>query len=139
MASWLYSANTRLYDVHGALGAGRAYWPMNSKVAVGDRLFLYISAPEKRLAYDCDILATGLDEAEVIDACRPFFREIPKGSGKAKPFMQLKVRQQLPGGAGGPFSLAALKEAGLTGMLMGPRRLDNNPGLLAHILEHLDD
>ena len=139
MIHWLYSANLKLYDVQGAMAAAATYWPMTSKVSPGDRLFLYLSAPEKRLAYDCRVTATGLREAEVIGAVRPFFRDRPKGGGRKKAFMRLQAICRLPDAPDGPFCLAALKQAGLTGMLMGPRKLDNTPGLLAHILEHLDD
>lgn len=136
MAHWLYAANVKLYDVHGALAQDRTYWPMNSKTAPGDRLFLYMSAPEKRIAYDCRVTAVDLSEDDVIDAVRPFFREVPPKGGKPKSFMEMEVRQRYTADPEGPLGLAALKMAGLNGMLMGPRRLENNPSLLAHIQEH---
>ena len=138
MDHWLYTANLKLYDVKGALAGPETFWPMNSRVAVGDRLFLYLAAPEKRIAYDCAVTAIDLAEDQVIDALRPYFRETPPKGGKPKKFMALAVRQGYAADPDGPLALSALRTAGLNGMLMGPRRLDNNPPLLAHILEHAE-
>ena len=55
--------------------------------------------------------------------------------GSTKTFMRLAVRERLPEGEDSPYALAALKANGLGGALMGPRRLENAPDLLRHLLE----
>lgn len=132
---WLYPANLKFYDVMGAFAAPETYWPASSSVETGDAVYIYLAAPFKQVAFVCDVLETGLDEAAVIDHVRPFFRGEP-GGGKPKKFMKLRRTADIALEADSPLSYTRLKEHGLTGMLMGPRKLENNPPLLAYIEGH---
>ena len=51
--------------------------------------------------------------------------------------MRLVVSASLPLENETPLSFPHLKENGLNGMLMGPRKLENNPTLLAYIESNL--
>ena len=65
MTHWLYPANTKFYDVSGAMAQPETFWPMRSQTAVGDRVFIYLAAPHKQIGYACDVTETGIDEASV--------------------------------------------------------------------------
>jgi hypothetical protein len=137
MAHWLYPANTKFYDVLGAFAEDETYWPMNSKVAVGDVIYVYLAVPHKQIGFVCKVLEIGFDEAAIIDKVRPFFKTPPDAKGKQKPFMKLQTTKALELGLSAKADYAHLKENGLNGMLMGPRKLENNPELLAYIKEIL--
>jgi len=51
MNHWLYPANTKIYDVLAAFESGRTFWPMNSSVSVGDVVYIYLTAPQKQIAF----------------------------------------------------------------------------------------
>ncbi len=130
---WLYPANTKFYDVLGAFRKAETYWPLNSKVSVGDTVFIYLAAPHKQIAFDCDVLEVGLEESEVIDFVRPFFKGENHDEKSQKLFMKLQVSSAIPLESDSPLAYEYLKKHGLSGMLMGPRKLENNPALLTYI------
>ena len=130
---WLYQANTKFYDVFGAFEEAATYWPLNSKVSVGDTVFIYLAAPHKQIAFACDVLDVGLEESEVIEFVRPFFKGENHDEKPQKLFMKLQVSSSIPLGSDSPLAYEYLKQSGLSGMLMGPRKLENNPALLSYI------
>ena len=130
---WLYPANLKFYDVIGAFSEPATFWPSSSSVEAGDTVFVYLAAPHKQIAFVCTVVETGLAEEGVIDHVKRFFKDVPKDGGKPKRFMKLETTSTLPLDSASPLSYACLKENGLTGMLMGPRKLENNPDLLGYI------
>ncbi|MGB0629204.1 MAG: hypothetical protein ACPGRZ_00790 [Alphaproteobacteria bacterium] len=129
---WLYPANLKFYDVVGAFAEPATYWPVSSSVEPDDVVYIYLAAPHKQIAFVCDVLKTGLDENAAIEHVRPFFKGDPS-SGRKKQFMKLHKSADVALTDASPLSYARLKENGLTGMLMGPRKLENNPALLTYI------
>ena len=130
---WLYPANTKFYDVLGAFKEAATYWPLNSKVSVGDTVFIYLAAPHKQITFVCDVLDVGLEESEVIEFVRPFFKGKNHDERPQIFFMKLQVSSAIPLGSDSPLAYKYLKKNGLNGMLMGPRKLENNPALLTYI------
>ena len=116
----------------GAMNEPETYWPMNSKVESGDLIFIYLAAPYKQIAYICEVLKTGLNENDIIKFVKPFFVTPVECDKKSKDFMKIKPVQTLPLSPDSLFALQSLKENGLKGMLMGPRKLDNCPPLLEY-------
>jgi len=137
MAHWLFPANTKFYDVMGAFDAPETYWPMNAKVSVGDIVYIYLAAPYKQIGYICEVMDVGLELDSIIEHIRPYFKENQKGAkddGKpSKPFIKLQNKRAIKLDKDSPVALAYLKENGLNGMLMGPRKLENNPPLLGYV------
>ena len=130
MASWLIPANTKFYDVFSAFERPETYWPMNAKVATGDIVYIYLAAPYKQIGFRCEVLGIGYDLAEIIDQVRPLIKgDVDDGPG-SKPFMKLGAPRAAPIDPKAALSLNNLREHGLKGMLMGARKLDNNPPLL---------
>ena len=130
---WLYPANTRFYDVLGAFARPQTFWPVNSKVEPGDVIYIYLAAPHQQIAFVCDVVETGFDLDQIIDDLRPFFKG-DMGDGKpGKTFMKLARTSTIALQTSSPLSYQYLKQNGLNGMLMGPRKLENNPQLLAYI------
>ncbi len=137
MAHWLYPANVRYYDVIGAFKESETYWPLHSKVSIGDVIYIYLAAPYKQVVFVSEVLDVEIQESHVIDKIRPFFRDEIKPSSGSKPFMKLQATATLAIASHSPLSYHFLKENGLNGMLMGPRKLENNPELLGYIKEQI--
>ncbi len=58
---WLYPANIKYYDVIGAFSQPETYWPISSKVEVGDIVLIYLAVPYKQIGFVCRILDVGID------------------------------------------------------------------------------
>ncbi|MDH3974926.1 MAG: hypothetical protein OEV42_11665 [Deltaproteobacteria bacterium] len=134
---WLYPANTKFYDVIGAFSQAETYWPVNSNVIVGDTVYIYLAAPYKQIAFVCQVSEMNLGEEKIIDYIRPFFKKAPQNKKPSKSFMKLQGISKIPIEKESRLSYSFLKENGLNGMLMGPRKLDNNPLLFNYIKGNL--
>lgn len=133
MTHWLFPANIKFYDVLGAFETTETYWPANTTVMVGDTVYLYLAAPYKQIGFICNVTGIDFDIDQVVSEIRPFFRQPLKQKGKPKTFMKLQPFATVPLTDDSPLNYEQLKQNGLTGMLMGPRKLENNPKLLAYI------
>lgn len=133
MTSWLIPANTKFYDVFAALASHDIYWPMNAKITAGDIVYIYLAAPFKQIGFRCEVLGTGYDLGAIRNHVAPFIKgEVDQNPG-SKPFMKLGSTQAVPIEPDAPLSLRKLRDNGLNGMLMGARKLDNNPELFDFI------
>lgn len=139
MANWLFPANIKFYDVFGAFRKTDTYWPANTTVGAGDSVFIYLTAPYKQIGFLCEVTETGLSFDDILPHIRHFFRETIDRKKKPKAFMKLHrtVTFQLTNGS--PLSYDQLKQHGLTGMLLGPRKLENNPQLMEYIKEECNE
>lgn len=103
---------------------------------MGDRVYIYLAAPYKQIAYMTEVLDVGLELDLIIERIKPYFLEAGEPSKRdkqPKPFMKLKTLRTIPLDKHSPLGLSCLKDNGLKGMLMGARKLENNPGLLSYI------
>jgi hypothetical protein len=131
-------ANTKLYDVFGAFANKETFWPISSKVMVGDTIYIYLSAPYKQIGFVCETLEIDIEKDKVIEKVRPFIiAPGKKENSRKKLFMKLRVNSKVALKIDSSVSYSLLKENGLTGMLMGPRKLENNPTLLDYIQRRL--
>ena len=137
MTHWLFPANTKFYDVLAAFAETDTYWPSNAKLAVGDVAYIYLAAPYKQIGFVCDVAEVGLKQNSIMKYIRPFFKGEMDHKKPAKLFMKLKTRETVMLGGETPLDYKHLKQNGLNGMLMGPRKLENNPILLNHIQGNL--
>lgn len=137
MTYWLYPANTKYYDVLSAFAKDSAYWPIKSKVEVKDKVLIYLAAPYKQIGFEAEVAQVDVKQDKILNKLRPFFRQIPDQQNAEARFMKLSKIKPIEQNAASPLGLQQLKLAGLKGMLMGPRSLDNNPDLLGYIKEHL--
>lgn len=135
MNHWLYPANTKFYDVIGAFSNEETYWPRNSNVEAGDILFIYLAAPYKQIAFKCEVIRADLTGDKILKEVSAYFKEEPKDPDPLKAFLKVKTLSRYDLEPTGPLALAFLKEHGLKGMLMGPRKLENAPELKGYILE----
>lgn len=133
--TWLYPANTKIYDVFKAF-QHQTCWPMSTKVTVGDTVYIYLSAPYKQLGYRCTVTDIGVDADKAMKTAAPFMKQPPGKTDPNKQFMMLQPVKTFAIKEDSPLNLIHLKENGLAGMLMGPRKLDNAPKLLAYINQH---
>lgn len=137
MTYWLYPANTKFYDVIGAMAERETYWPMRTQVSPGDQVLIYLAAPYKQVGFVCDVTATDVSEASVRSHVQRFLKGEQKPESTSNRFMKLRPNLSIPIESDSSLGLPQLKRHGLNGMLMGPRRLDNNPELLDYIIGSL--
>lgn len=135
MKHWLYPANPKYYRVFEAFDSPRTYWPISTKVEIGDIIYIYLSAPHKQIGYMCDVEEIGIDLPEIEGDIMPYFITVPSSKKPMKQFMKLKVRGRFELHQETKLSLDNLRINGLNGMLMGARNLDNNQNLLKYITE----
>ena len=139
MSHWLYPANVKHYKVREALDCDTAVWPINSKVEVDDTIFIYLAAPFKRIEYACGVKDTNIAPELVASAVRPFLLDPGQAELPTKPFMLLGDIRPIPECSLEQLTYANLRNHGLKGMLMGPRKLENCPDLLDYVQEHARD
>ena len=137
MSHWLIPANTKFYDVFSAFEQAETYWPMNVKVTCNDTVYIYLTAPYKQIGFICSVSTTGHSLDEAIEFVLPFIKGEMRKDGSPKQFMKLKSVQSIPIDNYSALSLKNLKQNGLNGMLMGARKLENNPDLLKYIRKNL--
>ncbi len=137
MHHWLVPANIKFYDVFAAFEQSHTFWPMNTKIEPGDIILVYLAAPHKQIGFVCQVLETGIEPSTVLDELRRFMKGEITDKGPDKPFMKLQTTAVISLSDDSPLSLARLKQNGLNGMLMGVRKLENNPQLLAYIKGNL--
>jgi hypothetical protein len=117
----------------GAFGELETYWPINSKVAAGDVVFIYVAAPYKQIRFVCDVLDVGLAETDILERIRLFFKGTPDAKKLSRLFMKLKPTEEFSLDKDALLGLPFLKQHALNGMLMGARKLENNFPLLTYI------
>ena len=137
MTHWLFPANTKFYDVINAFTEVEAYWPMNAKVSKGDVTFFYLATPYQQIAYLCDVVGVDINLDSILDHIRPFFLQQRAPQKPSKAFMKIQISKRLDIQKDSLPAYGYLKENGLNGMLMGPRKLENNPQLLDYITRNM--
>ncbi len=133
MADWLYPANVKFYDVLAAFKEEDAVWPINSKVGVGDNVYIYLSMPHKRIGFVTSVMQTNLSDDLIRIRTSPYIKNADREKPKDKAFMRLGNIKSFLESSDDALSLKSLKSNGLKGILMGARKLDNNPELLKYI------
>ncbi len=136
MTDWLYPANVKFYDVLSAFKEEQAVWPIHSKIEVGDTVYIYLAAPHKRIAYVCSVKAIDIGHEMILKYSLPYIKKSSQAKPIDKRFMLLENIKLLSHNDNALLSLEALKANGLKGMLMGARKLDNNPQLQEHIRKY---
>ncbi len=137
MAHWLVPANTKFYDVVGAFSQSSTYWPMKAKLKLGDIVYIYLSAPQKQVAFTCEVIKIDLPLETVFDSICEFSIGLIDKKKPTKPFAELSNIVSMQLDKQSFLGYQYLKENGLNGMLMGPRKLENNLPLLKYIQERL--
>ncbi len=137
MTHWLFPANTKFYDVLGAFNEAETYWPVNTKVSIGDVVYIYLAAPYKQIAFVCDVVDIDLELDNIIEKIIPFFKGKIDNKKPSKLFMKLTTTSKISLEDQTILNYSNLKENGLNGMLMGARKLENNPPLLDYIQRNL--
>ncbi len=133
MTYWLYSANVKFYDVFSAFKEEDVVWPINTKVEVGDTVYIYLSSPHKKIGFITTVKRINLPNDEIRLRTSPYIKNSVNGKSTDKAFMLLGDIKSLFSSASESLSFENLRLNGLSGMLMGPRKLDNNPELLQYI------
>ena len=110
---------------------------MNAKVITGDIIYIYLTAPIKQIGFRCEVLGTGFDLDTIRDQVSPFIKGEAIQEPGSKPFMKLGSTRAVPIQSDAALTLSKLREHGLNGMLMGARKLENNPGLFEFIKKEI--
>jgi hypothetical protein len=133
LVHWIIPANPKFYDVFGAFSETKTYWPITVNMSIGDTVYIYLTAPYKQIGFVCEVLEINIDQESITDSIRPFFKKDISDTGKSKLFMKIKTISTISIEKDSLLGLDHLKQNGLTGMLMGARKLENNPNLLSYI------
>lgn len=137
MNHWIYPANVKFYDVIGAFNAPGTYWPINSKISIEDVIYIYLAAPYKQIGFVCDVIEIDLEQNNILEYIGPFIKVENGDKKQTKLFMKLKTSSTIILDSNCKLSYDYLKLNGLNGMLMGPRKLENNLQLLEYIQRSL--
>ena len=137
MTHWIIPANPRFYDVFGAFREVETYWPINVKMSIADTIYIYLAAPYKQIGFVCEVLEIDIDPESIAETIRPFIKKAVSDKGQSKLFMKLNPISTISIDKDSFLGLEHLKLNGLTGMLMGARKLENNPKLLNYIKRSL--
>lgn len=136
MKNWVYPANPKYYDVIGAFTEEEVTaWPMSSKVAIGDVVYIYSGAPFKQILFKCKVNDVELPMETVMDKAEKYIKV--KGKSPKKKFMLLKPLERYPSDVASPLSFSAMREHGLKGSIMGPQCLENNTELFQWISKNV--
>lgn len=138
MSHWVYPANTKIYKVLEAFSQNEAVWPINSKIEVGDTVYIYLAAPYKKIGFICDVKAINLSNNKIREYTTPYLKSATQNKPADKAFMMLNNIRSIFSESLTALSYENLKINGLDGMLMGPRKLENNIELLNYIKGHED-
>ncbi len=136
MNHWLYSANTTRYRVLDAFDGDQVVWPMSTNVLVGDTVFIYLSSPYKKIGYITTVSSIDVDTKTVHHYTKQFIKTPSQSAIPKKSFMLLGSINCLMNQENSALSYESLKQHGLNGALLGPRKLENNPALLDYIKNH---
>jgi len=137
MAHWIIPANPKFFDVFGAFHEDETYWPMNVKVSVADTIYIYLAAPYKQIGFVCEVLDIDLELERIYQHIQPFIKKEVGDKGPSQLFMKLTPIATIPINKDSLLGLENMKQNGLAGMLMGARKLENNPSLLKYIKRSL--
>ncbi len=133
MADWLYLANVKFYDVLLAFKENDAVWSINSKVDVGDNVYIYLALPYKKIGFVTEVMQTNLPDDLIRIRTSLYIKNADHKKPIDKTFMLLGNIKSFLENSDDALSLESLKSNGLKGILMGARKLDNNPELLKYI------
>lgn len=133
MKNWLYPANPKYYDILSAFTQeDETAWPMNTRVEIGDQVYIYSAQPHSQILFRCQVVGTGLPAEATMAQAEKYLR-VQGGGAPNKSFMLLKTVQQYVIDPSSPASFSMLKQHGLKGSIMGPLCLDKNPELFGYI------
>jgi len=137
MASWFYLSSIKYFDIFGAFEAGVKYRAMKTNAAPGDIIYIYLADPYKQIAFECEVARTNIEQEEALPEILPFIKCDPT-ERKRMNFMELGRITAFPLCEDSPLNFQALKDHGLRGRLIWPKKLENFPGLLSYIQEVAD-
>jgi hypothetical protein len=137
MTHWLIPANPKFYDVFGAFRAAETFWPMHVNASIGDTIYIYLAAPYKQIGYVCEVSEIDLDQESIFESIQPFIKKADSEKKPSNQFMKLKPISKISVENDSLLGFEYLKRNGLTGTLMGARKLENNPTLFKYIRRSL--
>jgi 5-methylcytosine-specific restriction protein A len=134
--NWLMSANSQMYDhVSSFEHYGFIDWKQgNNKFQVGDNIYIYCTAPIKKIRYKCVVKGIDLDVTEIRDDKEYWVDLIEYEKSLSGKFMRLDLIEQIDNDK---FSLKNLLNNGLNAAPQSPLKLTGN--LLNYIETNFND
>lgn len=118
MERWIIPCNPKYYDVVGAFNKLKTLdWKQSNKnIAVGDIVYIYVSAPTSAIKYQCKVNKVLLETIEIDDT-----EFMIKGDVYADypAHMELELLKEYDD----EYTMVKLQENGMLGRLQGPRRI----------------
>ncbi|MDR6906411.1 hypothetical protein J2X63_002097 [Agromyces sp. 3263] len=123
---WLVASNLGMFNADAAFASlGEIDWSetRSARIEIGDRVFLYGTAPVSALTHECVVVDRGLSYDEVIDD-REFWRD-PSAfeERRDRTWMRLRLQRTFSGRQRELLSLGELKQHGLSSAPQGRMRV----------------
>ena len=122
MATWIFISNPKHFDMARCLSeCGFVEYNQRNKVCVNDIVYLYSTAPIKRIEYKMIVERTDIPREEFYDDRRFSFSANPRSFGESKSCFRLRLLKAISSPA---LALNKLREYGLTSSMQGPMKVE---------------
>ena len=122
MANWIFISNPKHFDMARCLSeCGFVEYNQRNKVCVNDIVFLYSTAPIKRIEYKMIVERTDIPREEFYDDRRFSLSANPRSFCESKSCFRLRLLKAI---STPTLALNKLREHGLTSSMQGPMKVD---------------
>lgn len=122
--NWVIPANKKFYDVDGAFSEfGFVDWRQKAKYNVGDILYIYCTAPIKRIVYKTIVEKINIEPNEIVNDEKYWVDNENYLASENYVFTRLRLIEKLHSDL---LSLDNLKKHGLKGAPQGPQKIREN-------------
>lgn len=125
MTDWLIASNPSTFDVDSAFQAIDVIdWSEASTahIHIGDRVFLYQVRPVQAITHVCDVVQTGIESQDVLDAREFWVDATALQDRRDRTWMRLTLLHEVPQEDRDLLALERLREAGLRAAPQGRMR-----------------
>ena len=122
MANWIFIANPHHFDMAKCLlECGFVEYTQRNKVCVNDIVYLYSTAPIKRIEYKMIVEKTDIPLKESYDDSRFSFAANPRRQNRPDRFFRLRFLKAV---TTPKLGLEELRKHGLNSSMQGPMKVD---------------
>lgn len=122
MANWIFISNPKHFDMARCLSeCGFVEYNQRNKICVNDVVYLYSTAPIKRIEYKMVVVRTDIPREEFYNDTRFSLKDNPRRFGDAKSCFRLNLDKAVSKQS---LSLEELRKHGLISSMQGPFKIE---------------